>query len=395
MAPEPRSVSALARVALCSAAIVSLETAMFHVAGAKHGEGDATLVLAAAVLGLGGGAFLAARFLDRKRTMHVAQLGGLAILTAVTSVLAFLAIERVPLAVALPIAACAFVGPSWIVADAFARYRERLVYVLDIGGVAVGTCTTSAVLAACGAAESPFGGPNGPSTPSSGGSSLLVAACCTIATLAIAAWLVAGRGEVARPIRAALGGYHAMTGLAYFVLEIALLDATRPLFANASLGFAAVLATLLVGSGAGGLYAGRFKPRWVATFVVVVAPIAVVAPRVLPSNALSIVIVLAIVLALGVALGTFFPRGIAEAKRVSLHDRVPLLYAIGSVTGALAVALVALLENVLGDGVAALAAALFATLLYASATYALDRFRVRTSSLPSPPVSSLETLANG
>jgi len=140
-----------------------------------------------------------------------------------------------------------------------------------------------------------------------------------------------------------LGAYQILVGLAYFLIEIALVNAYGNVFVSAAWALVLVLGLLLVASGLGGVIASRL-PTWLATTLLVpTALLALFVPELLLWSGVPVFVgklvgVLAI-LASGLLMGVFFPRGLVLADQWSLANRIPHLFALNSVAGSFAVVL--------------------------------------------------------
>ncbi len=147
--------------------------------------------------------------------------------------------------------------------------------------------------------------------------------------------------RTARPQQAAaLVIYNLAIGAAYFFVEILLMQAYQGVFLSPTVSLAVVLGTLLIGSAAGGLLAGRVPP-WLATIALV--PVLAVAFQIphwslawdLGDGGVSLVSAISI-LVVGANMGVYFPSGLLQAYACSLREKVPHLFAVNALAGSLA-----------------------------------------------------------
>jgi hypothetical protein len=139
---------------------------------------------------------------------------------------------------------------------------------------------------------------------------------------------------------AALVVYNLAIGAAYFFVEILLMQAYQGVFLSPTVSLAVVLGTLLIGSAAGGLLAGRVPP-WLATIALI--PVLAVAFQIphwslnwdLGERGVSLVSAISI-LVVGANMGVFFPSGLLQAYAWSLREKVPHLFAVNALAGSLA-----------------------------------------------------------
>ena len=138
-----------------------------------------------------------------------------------------------------------------------------------------------------------------------------------------------------RPAQAAtLVFYNVAIGAAYFLVEILLMQAYQGVFLSPTVSLALVLATLLIGSAAGGLLAGRVPP-WLATVVLVpVLAVAFQIPRWSLAWGLedwgASLVSAAAILVVGANMGIYFPSGLLQADAWSLREKVPHLFAVNA-----------------------------------------------------------------
>jgi MFS family permease len=139
---------------------------------------------------------------------------------------------------------------------------------------------------------------------------------------------------------ASLLGYNLAIGFAYFLVEVMLIQACHSVFLSPSASLILVLAVLLVGSGCGGMLAGRVSLPVVTGLLTALLLVGVGVPdRMLaggwtPSLVTGTAVVM--IFGIGVLMGVFFPAGLQLADRWSMRDKIPHLFAINSVAGSLA-----------------------------------------------------------
>ena len=134
--------------------------------------------------------------------------------------------------------------------------------------------------------------------------------------------------------------YNIAIGFAFFFVEIVLIQAYQPIFLSPSSSLACVLGVLLIGSAIGGLFAGRVPP-WLATAALV--PVLLACLRV-PDWTLSLELTpllatsaaVAMIFFVGLNLGVFFPTGLQLARQSALQHKIPHLFALNAVAGAMA-----------------------------------------------------------
>ena len=148
------------------------------------------------------------------------------------------------------------------------------------------------------------------------------------------------RGIPRRSRLALLIFYNVAIGLAYFFVEIMLIQAYQGVFLSPSASLVLVLGVLLVGSAIGGLLADRVA-LWCATVALI--PVLAVCLQVpawtidlgLPDWAAGIAAV-AMIFVVGLNMGVYFPTGLRRAQQWSLGERIPHLFAINAMSGSLA-----------------------------------------------------------
>ena len=148
------------------------------------------------------------------------------------------------------------------------------------------------------------------------------------------------RGIRRRTHMALLVFYNVAIGLAYFFVEIMLIQAYQGVFLSPSASLVLVLGVLLIGSAIGGLLADRV-PLWSATIALV--PVLAVCLRV-PAWTVQLgldygqsgVAAAAMVFVVGMNMGVYFPTGLLRARQWSLSERIPHLFAINAMAGSLA-----------------------------------------------------------
>jgi hypothetical protein len=134
--------------------------------------------------------------------------------------------------------------------------------------------------------------------------------------------------------------YNIAIGVAFFFVEIVLIQAYQPIFLSPSSSLACVLGVLLIGSAIGGLFAGRVPP-WLATAALV--PVLLACLRV-PDWTLSLELAplfatsaaVAMIFFVGLNMGVFFPTGLQLARQSALQHKIPHLFALNAVAGAMA-----------------------------------------------------------
>ena len=151
---------------------------------------------------------------------------------------------------------------------------------------------------------------------------LLLAETTAIGALVIL-WPLRRRRD---PRRAPLapGAYYAALGVAFMLVEVALVQQLRLLLGQPILAFAVVFSGLLLGAGAGSSLAGRLARPAAAPLAAAAAVLAIafglpaLASATLgASEVLRVAVALAVVLPTGFALGLPFPRGLVESARPS------------------------------------------------------------------------------
>lgn len=137
--------------------------------------------------------------------------------------------------------------------------------------------------------------------------------------------------------------YNIAIGCAFFFVEIVLIQAYQSVFLSPSSSLVLVLGVLLIGSGLGGLASRRIHPFLATAALLPVLFVGLRAPEWILSlgwgTAASYVLATAAVLLVGLTMGTYFPNGLMLARRWSLRNRIPHLFAINSVAGSLATVL--------------------------------------------------------
>jgi hypothetical protein len=218
------------------------------------------------------------------------------------------------------------------------------------------------------------------------------AMCIALAGLIV---LTALSGESNKMQMASLLAYNVAIGFAYFLVEIMLIQAYHGVFLSPSASLILVLAVLLIGSGFGGLLAGRL-PLLLATGVL--TPLLLVGVR-LPdwmimsgwSPSLVAVATAATVFAVGFLMGVFFPHGLRLAAGWQMRSKIPHLFAVNSIAGAMAT----VVSLYLGIRVGYSWTLILAVILYVLATLIVGR---RTDAVPDQqrePATTKECAANG
>ena len=137
--------------------------------------------------------------------------------------------------------------------------------------------------------------------------------------------------------------YNVAIGLAYFLVEIMLIQVYQRVFLAPSASLAMVLGVLLIGSAAGGLSARVIRPT-MATIALV--PL-VLGCLWLPewavahgwTSAATTAAAVVTIFAVGAAMGVYFPTGLIIADQWSLRAKIPHLFAINAISGSLATVL--------------------------------------------------------
>ncbi|MDJ0765863.1 MAG: hypothetical protein QNJ97_22965 [Myxococcota bacterium] len=141
----------------------------------------------------------------------------------------------------------------------------------------------------------------------------------------------------------ALALYNVMIGFGYFFIEIMLLQVYQNVFVSPSMTLILVLGFLLVSSGVGGMFASRLRPASAAALLIPISLAAVYTPDAIQMLDLPFtigkVLGVALICACGFMMGVFFPKGLMVAAGWHMRAKVPYLFAINSVAGALAVVL--------------------------------------------------------
>jgi hypothetical protein len=217
--------------------------------------------------------------------------------------------------------------------------------------------------------DSPFVSMSTRSVPEVSGIARLSAVVFAALTLLVGAVLYRRSGA-----RRTLGlvAYNAVTGFAYFFVEVMLMQVYQSVYVSPSWAFVLTLGALLLGSGLGGFFSAKVRPL---TAVVLVAALAVIAARA-PSWSLAwglphvatMIAGAVLVAGTGFALGTYFPRGLAVAEAWGLKAEAPLCFALNAAAGSFAVA-IALYAGVVVGYSATLAVAVA---LYGAASYMLE-----------------------
>ena len=166
---------------------------------------------------------------------------------------------------------------------------------------------------------------------------VISSACCVLASLLT--W-ASFRGTLQRLQLARLMLYFVTLGLGYFLVEIVLIQAYQDVFLSPSTSLAVVLGVLLCGSAVGGLLAERIAP-WQATLALVpVLSLCLYTPDwtldLNLSPGVTTGVAVAAIFLVGLNMGIYFPTGLQQARRWSLHHKIPYLFAINAVAGALA-----------------------------------------------------------
>jgi MFS family permease len=186
------------------------------------------------------------------------------------------------------------------------------------------------------------------------------------------------RGEPDKKRIGSLLAYNIAIGFAYFLVEIMLIQAYHSVFLSPSASLILVLAVLLIGSGFGGLLAGRLS-LFAATCAL--APLLLLGVR-LPdwlitsgwAPSLVAGATVATVFAIGFLMGVFFPTGLQLADRWQMRGKIPHLFAINSAAGSLATVVSLYLGVRLGYSWTLI----MALVLYALAAVTCHRQRVAT-----------------
>jgi hypothetical protein len=220
--------------------------------------------------------------------------------------------------------------------------------------------------------DSPFVSMSTRSAPEVSGIAKFSAAVFAALTLLVGAALYR-RSNARRTL--ALVAYNAVTGFAYFFIEVMLMQVYQSVYVSPSWAFVLTLGALLLGSGVGGFFSAKVKPLLAVVLVAALAVIAVQAPSWALALGLPHVATMiagaVLVAATGFALGTYFPRGLAVAEAWGMKAEAPLCFALNAAAGSFAVA-IALYAGVFFGYSATLAVAV---LLYGAASCMLEAWR--------------------
>ncbi len=149
---------------------------------------------------------------------------------------------------------------------------------------------------------------------------LFVVAILSVLLIAVPAVILMRRKAVWSRETVAFSGYFALIGLAYFFVELALIQRFGLFLGHPSYGFTVILFGLLFSSACGSVISDRLHPKWAAAILVAALalfPVAGVSVLSVASNAgvfTRIVLTLVFVWPLGFLMGTFLPWGLAAAQ---------------------------------------------------------------------------------
>jgi len=140
-----------------------------------------------------------------------------------------------------------------------------------------------------------------------------------------------------------LNGYNVFTGMAYFLIEIMLLQIYQNIYSTAASSLVFVLGVLLLSSGIGGLFSEKLNTHKTTIMLIPICCIAVFAPGLLlkwavPFYLIKIISILLVGIT-GFFMGFYFPKGLIVAKDHGLQHKIPYLFAINCIGGSFAVVL--------------------------------------------------------
>ena len=220
--------------------------------------------------------------------------------------------------------------------------------------------------------DSPFVSMSTRSVPEVSGIAKLSAAVFAALTLLVGAALYR-RSNARRTL--GLVAYNAITGFAYFFVEVMLMQVYQSVYVSPSWAFVLTLGALLLGSGVGGFFCAKLKPLYAVALLAALAVIAVQTPSwslaLGLSNVATMIAGVVFVAATGFALGIYFPRGLAVAEAWGLKAEAPLCFALNAAAGSFAVA-IALYAGVVVGYSATLAVAV---VFYGAASCMLEAWR--------------------
>ncbi len=202
------------------------------------------------------------------------------------------------------------------------------------------------------------------------------AACLLLGMLIVA---TAARRQKKLDRLAYLLVYNILIGAAYFFVEIMLIQAYQEVFLSPTSSLVLVLGVLLVGSGIGGLAAQHITPLRATLLLCPLVYVALRAPGWILSLQLSSpmtsILAATVILLVGMNMGIYFPNGLLLARRWSLRNRIPHLFALNSLAGSWA----AVLSFYLGIRVGYTWTLAIALILYALAAMLHGRIVARLS----------------
>ncbi|MBN1793434.1 MAG: hypothetical protein JW844_00545 [Candidatus Omnitrophica bacterium] len=170
--------------------------------------------------------------------------------------------------------------------------------------------------------------------------------------------------------------YNLLIGMAYFFLEIILMQTYQNVFVTTSSTLLFILGVLLLSSGIGGTCVGRMHLAPATVLLLAFSLMAVYLPGALLGLGVPIVAVRAfavfLVAACGFCMGGYFPKGLFAARAANLSQAIPYLFAVNAISGSFAVIFGLFLGVRYGYQLTVLAAVSF----YAAASYIMGALKI-------------------
>ncbi len=136
---------------------------------------------------------------------------------------------------------------------------------------------------------------------------------------------------------ARLSIYNVLIGIAFFLIEILLIQKYLNVFLTPIAALVLVLGVMLFSSGLGALFLSRVNPLLVSSLLIVIVIGNVYLPSVILQWELPWIVEYSLfalmIFVCGFFMGGYFPRGLIQAKEIGLRDIVPVYFGICSIAG--------------------------------------------------------------